>query len=246
MLRAVAGLFIGLTLAMTSSAMANERVLVDEANPPFMYSENGKAAGIYSAVMVEAFKRAGVGVDISAAPWKRAIAGIDSAENGVAGIYKNTERLKKYDYSEKLFDEIIIVYAPKGKSFAFSGVDSLKGKTVGVIRGWSYGDDFDAAAKLGAIKTEETASDTQNFAKLEIGRIDAVLSIKESAAGVIAKQKLGDKVVALDPPLSSSASFLAFNKSAAKTALLGKIDEALGAMHKDSSFDKIVSSVLSK
>lgn len=246
MLRAVAGVIFGLTIATASAAMAKELVLVDDANPPFMFSENGKAAGVYTVVVAEAFKRAGVAVDINAAPWKRAITGIDNAENGVAGIYKNTERLKKYDYSDKLFDEVIVAYTAKDKAFAFSGVDSLKGKTVGVIRGWSYGDDFDAAVKSGSIKTEETASDAQNFVKLEIGRVDVVLSIKESASAVVAKQKLEDKVRALDPPLSSSASFLAFNKTANKVALLGTINEALAAMHKDGDFDKMVATILSK
>lgn len=69
---------------------------------------------------------------------------------------------------------------------------------------------------------------------------------RNSASAIVAKQKLEDKVRALDPPLSSSASFLAFNKTANKVALLGTINEALAAMHKDGDFDKMVATILSK
>ena len=72
----------------------------------------------------------------------------------MGGIYVNGDRLKKYDYSEKLFDEVIVLYMPAAKAGGFKGIDSLKGMTIGVIRGWSYGDDFDNAVKSGAIKTK--------------------------------------------------------------------------------------------
>ena len=52
------------------------------------------------------------------------VAGLDAGANGVGGIYKNAERLLKYDYSDKLFDEVILVYVPKGSTLTFNGIDS--------------------------------------------------------------------------------------------------------------------------
>ncbi|CAH2602269.1 Amino acid ABC transporter substrate-binding protein [Rhodovastum atsumiense] len=246
MFRAMTGLLLGLAIATASPARAGERILIDEANPPFMYADAGKPAGIYNALISEAFRRIGLAADMSAAPWKRAIAGLDAAENGVGGIYSNAERQRKYDFSDKLFDEVIVVYVPKARAFGFSGVDSLKGKTVGVIRGWSYGDDFDAAVKAGTIRTEETASDASNFAKLALGRIDAVLAIREAGKVAMAAQGVGEKVTALDPPLSSNPSFLAFSRQAGKGELLGRFNTALGAMRRDGSFERITAAALAK
>lgn len=233
-----------LAAVIVSRAHAQELVAVDAANPPFMYADGEKAAGIYPAILSETFKQMGVSAEIVPMPWKRAISGIDAGENGVGGIYQNSERLQKYDYSDKLLDEVIVVYVLKGKGFPFAGIDSLKGRTVGVIRGWSYGDDFDAAAKAGSIKTDEATGDGLNFAKLAAGRLDVVLAIKESGASVIASNGLADKVEALPTPLSSSPSYLAFAKSSHKGAELAQFNAALAAMHRDGSFDKIVSSAL--
>jgi polar amino acid transport system substrate-binding protein len=247
MLRTFSGLLFCLLVSITSSAMASESIILDEADPPFMYNDNAKPSGVYSALIAEALKRAGIEAVLSTAPWKRAIAGLDSGENGVGGIYKNAERLKKYDYSDKLFDEVVVVYAPRAKIFSFSGLDSLKGKTVGILRGWTYGDDFDAAVKSGSVKTEETAGNEQNFAKLTIGRIDALLAIKESAEGTISTEKsLADKVQAFEPPLSTSPAFLAFSKTAGKMPTLDKFNAAIAGMRQDGSFTKIVAAAFAK
>ena len=246
MLRTFSGLLFCLLVSMTSSAMAKEKIILDEADPPFMYNDNGKPSGVYSALITEALKRAGIEGELATAPWKRAVSGLDSGENGVGGIYKNAERLKKYDYSDKLFDEIVVVYVPHAKTFNFTGLDSLKGKTVGILRGWSYGDDFDAAVKAGTIKTEETAGNEQNFAKLALGRIDALLAIKESAEGAISAASLADKVQALEPPLSTSASFLAFSKTAGKAPELDKFNAAIAGMRQDGTFTKVVAAAFAK
>jgi polar amino acid transport system substrate-binding protein len=246
MRKILASLSLVLFVACAVPAHSAEVIAFDEGNPPFMYTSNGKAAGVYPALIAEAFKRMNVDVEIQAVPWKRALEGLDRGINAVGGIYKNGDRLKKYDYSEKLFDEVITVYVQAGKGAAFKGIDSLKGKTVGVIRGWSYGDDFDEAVKNKVLTVEPVAGDSQNFHKLVESRLDGVLAIKESAAAEIASSGLADKIEALSPPMSSNPSFLAFAKSSNKTDLIAKFNAALADMHRDGSFDKIVSSVLAK
>jgi len=237
-------LCFGLLLSFCAPALA-EQVMLDTSNPPFMYGAEGKVLGVYPAILAEAFKKMGVPLEMEAVPWKRAIAAIDEGKAGVGGIYKNEERLKKYDYSDKLFDEVIQVYVRKGAEFAFSGVPSLIGKKVGVLRGWSYGDDFDAAAKAGKIITDEAEGDAQNFAKLAAGRIDAVLAIRESGDINMASPDMAKAVAALPTPLSSSPSFLAFNKSAKKTDVLAKFNAAIAQMKADGSLDALVKSILS-
>ncbi len=237
-------LCLSLFMSLCVPALA-EPVMLDLSNPPFMYGGEGKVMGVYPALLGEAFKKMGIPLEMEAVPWKRAIAAIDEGKAGVGGIYKNDERLKKYDYSDKLFDEVIQVYARKGAEFAFTDVASLTGKKIGVLRGWSYGDDFDAAAKAGKITIDEAEGDGQNFAKLAAGRIDAVLAVRESGDINMASPETAKAVVALATPLSSSPSFLAFNKSANKSEILAKFNAALAQMKADGSFDTLVKSILS-
>ena len=236
----LAALFLSAPLAK-----ANEIVAVDQANPPFMYEIGGQLHGIYPALIRETFHRMGEEVQLSALPWRRALNEANAGTCGVAGVYKNSERLSNFDFSDKLFDEVIEVYVAKGNSFALHGVRGLHGRVVGVLRGWSYGDEFDMAVKAGKIKVEEVSGDMQNFEKLAAGRLDAVLANRESADIVISSGGLNDKVETLTQPLISTSTYLAFAKSANKAEVLARFNAALAAMHGDGSFDRIVAAISS-
>jgi len=226
------------------TALAGDLIAVDAADAPFMYETNGQAAGLYPLAIAEAYRRMGMAVAITAVPWKRALDGADNALNGVAGLYKTEDRLKKYDYSDKLFDEVVMIYVRKGHGFPFATIDDLKGHSVGVIRGWSYGDAFDDARRDGVFATEEAAGDEQNFAILEAGHIDCILAIREAAAAAIAGQGWRDQFEPLAIPLSKNPSYVAFNKSAGKQADLRRLDAAIAAMRADGSFDRLVQTTI--
>jgi polar amino acid transport system substrate-binding protein len=239
-------LFSTLLLAAFSTftfAADNLVINVDQENPPFMFAKDGKAAGIYPALIAAAFKHMNVAVTIQPEPWKRAIADIDDGVAGVGGIYKNAERLKKYDYSEQLFMERLAVYSNKAAIVNYTKLDDLKGKRIGVIRGWSYGDDFDNARKANAFSAEEANGDAQNFEKLNLGRLDVVIAV--SASGDLFMKKYPNLSVAA-AALSESPSFLAFSKKANKVDLLKQFDQAIKDMKKSQEFQKIVQAELSK
>lgn len=225
-------------------ASATDLIAVDAADPPFMYEAGGQAAGLYPMAIAEAYRRMGLEVTIAAVPWKRALEGTDNAQNGVGGLYKTASRLERYDYSDKLFDEVVLIYVRKGQGFAFATLDDLQGRTVGVIRGWSYGDSFDEARKSGLFNAEDASGDEQNFAILNAGHIDCILAIREAAATAIANHGWQDRFEALAVPLSSNPAYVAFNKSAGKQADLARLDTALAAMRADGSFDRLIQTAL--
>lgn len=234
-------------LALSLHAHAADPVVVgvDAENPPFMSSAGGKAVGLYPAIIAEAFQTAGQTATIEAKPWKRCIADMDDGRSGVGGIYKNEDRLKKYDFSDQIFVEKMAVFFNKTHRVEFSGVASLLGKRVGVMRGWSYGDEFDKAVKEGKISAEEVNSDAQNFQKLSAGRLDAILAIDEAGATLL---KGGSYAEVEKSPkyLFENPTFLAFNKSAKKTDVLAKFNKAIDDMRKNGKLNKIATGELSK
>ena len=223
-------------VALSGAAYAQNLIAIDAADPPFMYEADGRPASLYPALIAEAYRRIGIAVTITTMPWKRAI---DEGRSGIGGLYKTTSRLEKYDYSDKLFDEILQIYVRKGHGFPFATIDDLAGRTIGVIRGWSYGDAFDDARRQGLFAAEEASGDAQNFAVLEVGHIDCILAIHEAGLAVIRRRHLEERVEALTPPLSNIPTFIAFNKSAGKRDELSRFDAALAAMRLDGSFDRI-------
>lgn len=236
-----------LAASFVSGLAAQETVQFDAANAPFMFAaKDGSAAGLYPALFKEAFKRMGVKVTLAAVPWKRALADTDAGIAGTGGIYQNSDRLKKYDFSDPYYEERLAIYVMAGKEFKFENLADLTGKSFSVLKGWSYGDEFDNAVKAGKIKSDDGATDDQtNFKKLTIGRCDAVISVVESGTASIQALKLEGKVVSLPKLLVTNKVYLAFGKTANKTKVLADFNKAIAAMQKDGTFKSIVNNSFS-
>ncbi len=218
---------------------AAEEILinVDEAHPPFMYSKGGRAAGIYPALIETAFKRMQVPIRLEPRPWARAVQEIDKAAAGLAGVYQNSERLGKWAFSQPLLVERIIVYSHHSRPMAFTTIDDLRGKRVGVMRGWSYGNSFDSARKSGLFQIEEVGSDIQNFQKIEMGRIDVFLAIPESVTTLLSHYTSIDHSAT---PLAEAPAFLAFAKAANRQGLLDQFNLAIKEMRESGEFQRII------
>lgn len=221
------------------------RVNVDAENPPFMSAREGQPSGVYPALLVAAFARIKQPLVLKTKPWKRALLELDQGKAGIGGIYKNDERSEKYDFSEPILTEDIVVYFNTAKPINFKTLADLNGKRIGVIRGWSYGDLFDVARKSGKFTAEDVLNDKANFLKLAHGRLDAVLAVDEAGKSVISKEKLNNigqsKVL-----LAANQAYLAFNKSARQTDLLTKFSRAIAQMKQDGTHDRIVREELTK
>ena len=231
--------FIACLASSSSMAEAPVVISVDEGNPPFMYSWEGKAAGIYPAVIAAAMGRAGIDVVLQTRPWKRALNEMEQGKAGVGGIYKTDERLLKYDFSVPIRLENVAVYFNRASPVNCETLAGLNGKRVGVLLGWSYGDRFDEARKSGKFLVEGVSNDRANLLKLTAGRLDAVLSIEESASAVIATERLSN-LDQCQTYLAPNPAYLAFAKQAKRADLLDRFNKSIDAMKQDGSLEKIV------
>jgi len=241
-LAACAAACLGAAAAAQTAPQEPVRVNVDESNPPFMFGREGRARGVYPALMTAAFQEMHVELRIEPKPWRRALQELDAAQAGVGGIYKNSERLAKYDFSDAMYVERINVYVPAARYFSYTRLADLEGKRVGVIRGWSYGDDFDRARSSGHLLAEDVESDEQNFRKLAFGRLDALLAIDE--AGAVRLKQHAD--IRLAGTMAENPTFLAFHKSAHQAALLERFNAALAKLKKSGRLDSIVDHAMAR
>ncbi len=225
-------------LALGLAAGAQEVVTFDDANPPYMFQKDGKPAGLYVALATEAFKRAGIAADIRVAPWKRAVQAAEDGSSALGGCYSNADRLAKYDFTDGLFEETLVLIVQKGKAFKYGGVADLRGKRIGVMAGWSYGDDFDKAKADKALTADEADSDDANIRKLLAGRVDAIIMDRLAATKQFSAALAGTEI--LPTPLTRNATYIIFKKSLGKQAVIAKLNAALKAMRADGSYDRIV------
>jgi polar amino acid transport system substrate-binding protein len=237
---------IGILLYMSTLKAEVERILVDEGNPPFMYSEAGIVKGLYPALIKAIFKKMDVQVIIEAVPWKRALSEIDQGNAGIAGIYQTDERLQKYDYSVPIFVEELAFFVKVENKFQYTKIEDLNNKTVGVIRGWSYGESFYRAKKEEKFNVIEDKNDVVNFRKLSLNAVNVVVAIKESGLDVINKNTYKNKIIIISEPLSLNKTYLCFAKQEHKKVLLERFNKTFSALKESGELDNIIKEALSE
>lgn len=225
---------------LSSTLDARDTVTFDQSNPPFMYAVNGTLQGLYPAIIDEAFRRMGKEVSLQALPWQRALAGADEGVWGVGGLYMNEERLWKYDFSEPIFEEKLMLYVVRGGEFHFSRVADLKGKRVGVMRGWTYGDAFDQAVAEGVFKKDPASDDRINFNRLLMGRVDAVIAAPETWALIRKDVDPDGWILELAVPMAVNRTYLSFPKSRNMTEILQRFNVEIRRMQADGAMEALV------
>lgn len=212
-----------------------------EDNPPFMYAgPDGSPAGLYPILIGAVLDRMGYQMNLKTYPWSRALAMGTNGEAPLAGIYKNEERLKIFDYSDAVYPNKLMLYVVKGKSFEYKDVSDLQGKSIGVMAGWTYGDAFDQALKNGSLRAEEVANDRDNFQKLILGRVDCIIAESTIADQIIKEENYTSQVEMLPTPVIVFDAYLVFAKSANQTELLETFNATLAEMKQDGSYDKLI------
>lgn len=205
-----------------------------------MYGHQKYAFGLYPKLIQKIFDRLNQPIEIKALPWKRALKTMDKESIGIAGIYKNKQRIQRYDYSQPFYDESLLIYVRKGQEFEFWDLDDLAGKTIGLNSGWSYGEKIDLAVKNGIFKGEEALNNMLNFRKLVRARVDGIIVDKVAALIVIDNENISDKVVQLKIPVSINPVYTAFPKKTNKKGLINAINYELSNMKADGTFKTII------
>ena len=223
---------LALMLHLSSGLAAEPRVLVlNEANaPPY---NNTDRTGFFDVVAVEAFRRAGFELHLEKLPAERALllsnSGVADGElNRVAGIeaqYPNLVRVP-----EKLVDWYFVAFS---KDPSIPGrIEAIRGRTVGLIRGWKI---YERA--LAEAKDVIAADDAEQlFRLLQLDRIEVALYVR--FMGLEQIRKLGIKDVRiLDPPLYVRETFIYLHHRHAD--LVPPLAAALRAMKRDGTYQRV-------
>ena len=214
-------------------------VAVDANAPPFMYEEREQVHGLYPRLVGAVCDRAGLACGMRALAWRRALFELDRSTMAAAGIYKTVGREQRYDFSLPLYQERIVVVYRRQHPLEFHGLADLDNKRVGVMSGWSYGDEFDRARADRRFSAYDGDSDLQNLQLLQYGKLDAVLTIQEAMDARLQTGAYADLAVA-PAILASKATYLAINKASPQLPLLQRFNQALEKMRLDGSYQQLV------
>lgn len=194
-------------------------------------------SGVFIELAKELARRADIRIEIKIDSTKRTLAAFEEGE--IAGFFpalsanlpKNAE-FSSVIYTKKDFGFVVKPNKPP-KSIA-----DLNGKTVGLTAGYPYVVEI---IRNPLVRIDYANADVLNVRKLIRGRCD-VFVVEEKSGLRAFRQENAMNQVTYEPnyPLSQQEVFFAFQPSAEGKMLAKKISEALDAMKKDGTFQKIM------
>ncbi len=238
-------IFFTILPAQSAVRLAAPPVLIgfDIGSPPLFDLKNGCATGIYPLIVETILTDAGQSMLTYSAPFNRILNMLDAGELGAGGILKTPQRERKYDFSEPIFVEEIAVYYNKINSKGIAGIGDLKGKRVGVIRGWSYGDEIDSLGSEKYFIAEAVSSDVSNFKKLQLGRIDALFTIREVGLNFVGRGDFSD-IVESGLVVKKNKSYIAFSKKYDNSDLIRRINFSINRLKNNGTISRSVNRYL--
>ena len=128
---------------------------------------------------------------------------------------------------EEMYSIPTVVWMSKSNEFDFDNLDSLKGKKVGVVKGYPYLQDI----KNPNFSIDNGATDdSTNVKKLVNGRVDAIIDNILRTGSVIEALGVSNKISYAEKPFKVSKFQIAYNKNVPQD-VVNKIDAALAKLH---------------
>jgi polar amino acid transport system substrate-binding protein len=236
-------ILLTLTIFASSSLFAEKITAAGDPWPPFL-DPNQTNKGLIAEIATAAYATQGYELEITFVPWARAIKGVNNATfDLLLGTWLTEERTKFLLYSEPYLSNSIKFIKKKGNTFDYSGLESLSGKSIGIDRGYGYGDDFLNAKHF---KRPEARNLISNIRKLIAGRIDLTLEDEIVARTIIAKEQpeLLAAIEFSNTDYSSNTLHVTSGLANAKhKVFIEAFNKGLVEIKKNGTYDKILSSL---
>lgn len=191
--------------------------------------------GTSSHIANLAAEKLGRHVEIDYFPWKRAVAlgEKDPRYDGYFPAYYSADRAKRCQFSQPLgYSRIGFAYLQSATPFNWGQLSDLESTSIGVVRGYANGEEFDGLRQQGRLKKVEDAdSDLINLRKLVGGRvrlaiIDANVLQHLQSQDPLLQAAAGN--IRFHPKLVSRLSIhICFKPGQAHTLLRNEFDKAL-------------------
>jgi len=116
-----------------------------------------------------------VGFELRRYPWNRLLHNLNKGEGLAFGLSKNAARLQTLHFSEPVYVNYVWLVTRSDAVFPFSDMQDLKGKSLGVSRGSSFGDEFDRQKNILFTAEEDAYGLPNRLKKLLNKRMDAIV-----------------------------------------------------------------------
>lgn len=178
-----------LCLPLFTQAQEKTLVAVSDSYPPYV-DPQAPGEGLAMEIVRAAYKTQGYTVTLKIMPWLRAEKSVvEGLCDILVSVWRTDSRAKEMLFSAPYAVSKIKFIKRKDNPFEYTGLESLNGKRVGVIRGYAYSNAFNNAT---GFTREDVPRMEFNINKLLLKRID--LTLEDEMAAKVLLQRLGPTV----------------------------------------------------
>lgn len=232
---------MALTLTVGASAHAADFTIAALKGWPPFSGKDLPNKGFSNDVTQTALERMGHSAEIKVMPWARAL---EMAKRGkfevLPSVWYSDERAKKLKFTDPIASNRIVFIKKKGDPFEFNGVESLTGKSVGIVQDYDYSEEFLNAENF---ERQRANSLKINLRKLLGGRVDLTLGDEFVAKYAMNKNMpdRADKVAYTEGALSEKKLHVTFSRTLDNVdSIVADFNEELEAMREDGTYDAIL------
>ena len=233
-------LIIVLFSSYPTAAQEKKIIAVFPTWEPYGYVEDGKAAGFEIETFRAVMDIMGLRVEFVHQPWKRCL---HSVKNGLADVVISALKVKErmeylYYPDEPISMSRTALFTLKDREIDFNGsLDALKGYTIGVTNGFSYGPAFDGSRFLEKDASTETGA---VVTKVLLGRNELGAGNIAVIKTIAAKHNASGKIRFLYPLLHSQKLYAGFSKARNHAELTMAFSTALAGFRKSPDYRRIM------
>lgn len=209
--------------------------------PPVSWISNNQLTGLAPAITKKIFSELGYEIQlITDYNWKRCLLEVQLGNADiVVAAYKISKRESFLSFIHPpLIADPVALFINRQAPFEVKEMDDLKGKTVGLLLGDSFGEKFDHFLQNNS-HIEYVSRNSQNFAKLARQRIDYMPI--GALSGELQSKKLGfhGQIKALDYMISTEFYYLGLGKNSALEKHTPYLNRRLKELTQDGTIDKL-------
>lgn len=234
-------IFIAMLIFASSNAFCQQvkLTLASDVWPPFTNVEGKKAFSL--DIVKEALKRSNIKSEVIITDFDSVISGIEEGKfNGSAAFWKSKKREKKLLYSDAYLENQLILVGKKGSNPNVSSLSELKGKRIGIVKGYAYLDSLQTANNINFIYGE---SDQENLESLLSNKIDFML-VDNLLIQYLLNHEINDisSILAFGSvPLITKPLYFAISKKTPNAeAIIASFNDQIKKMIADGSYNKLL------
>ncbi len=233
-----------LLLATNLQAQEAERTLIACGHPfypPVSWVDHNQLVGVAPKATQILFGELGYKVHMRAdSNWKRCLREVEQGNADIVVAAYRIESRERYLHFTKqhIISDPVTLFVHQDNANQFNQLEDLKGKTVGLLLGDSFGDTFDDYIRNNS-KIEYVSSGQQNFGKLALERIDYMPLGRLS--GRLQSEKLGfhQQIVPLNWVITTEFYYLAVGHHSKLSKHLPALNRRLSQMHREGTISRL-------